>query len=311
MQKSTNQKLMFVALMFMIVFGVTLLFSLRTTNDIAQNGRIRIVASFYPLTYIAEEVGGNLVAVSNLVPAGVEPHDFELAPRDFIEIGNADMLLFNGAALEPWIEKWRQGVFERPGHIVDMADQLHARGVGLIERVGGTDPHFWLDPLIMKSEVEIIRDQLSDIDPAHKNMFDNNAERLLNSLNSLDQNFRTGLSSCALRDVVVLHEAFNYPARQYHFNVTSIEGISPDEEPSPKDLARIVSLAREKGVKHIFFETVASPKFSELIAREVGGTTLVLNPIESLTPDEVQLGEDYVSLMEMNLFNLQKAMLCN
>ena len=305
-----NHKLALVATIFAIVFGVIFLFSSRISNKDTQNGRIHVVASFYPLSYVATAVGGNLVTVRNLVPAGVEPHDFEPSARDLIEIGIADIFLYNGGSLEHWIKKWEQGKSPRPKHIINMASALNEQGVNLIERDGMIDPHFWLDPVIMKKEVEIIRDVLGQIDSAHKEMFSNNARRISDSLDVLDQRFRGGLSLCSLRDVVVLHKAFNYLARQYQFSAISIAGISPDEEPSPKELARITEIVRAKGVKYIFSETVASPKFSELIAREVGGTTLVLNPLESLTPNEVQSGEDYLTKMEMNLINLQKAMLC-
>lgn len=306
-----NRKLFLVAAIFVVVFGAIFLFSSRIPKGDTQNGRIQIVASFYPLSYAANVVGGDLVSVRNLVPAGVEPHDFEPSVRDLIEIGNADILIYNGASFEPWIKKWEQGNSPRPKRSINMANALKAQRVNFIENNGTIDPHFWLDPVIMKSETEIIRDVLGQIDPAHKDLFNENANRLLGKLDMLDQKYRADLSSCAMRDVVVLHKAFSYLARQYEFSAIAIAGISPDEEPSPQALARIIELVRDKGVKYIFSETVASPKFSELIAREVGGTTLVLNPIESLTPNEVQLGEDYISKMKINLNNLQKAMSCN
>lgn len=305
-----NRKLVLVAVIFAVIFISAFLLSSRIPQKDTQNGRIHIVASFYPLSHIAKAVGGNLVEVQNLVPSGVEPHDFEPSSRDLVEIGNADAILYNGAGLEPWIKKWSDGISVKPKYVVNMAEALKKQGAGLFVKDGIADPHFWLDPVIMKSEVIIVRDLLIEIDPSHKDLFTENAMRYTRALDLLDEHFRAGLSFCSLRDIVVLHEAFNYPASRYGINATSIEGISPDEEPSPKELARIINLAREKKVKHIFFETVASPKFSELIAREIGGVTLVLNPIESLTPDEVQSGEDYFSIMEMNLNNLQIAMQC-
>lgn len=312
LQTIVNRKAISIITILAVVLGGILVFlSQKDSQTEVQNGKIRIVASFYPLSYVATSVGGDLVAVNTVVHAGVEPHDFEPSPRDLVEIGNADLLIYNGASLEPWVKKWEQSASAHPKHSINMADALKEKGVTLIEKNGVIDPHFWLDPTIMKSEMEIVRDMLIKIDEAHTQVFTDNANRFLNALDSLDQHFRAGLLSCSLRDIVVLHDAFNYLARQYNISVTSIEGISPDEEPSPRELARIINLVREKGVKYIFFEAVASPKFSELIAREIGGATLVLNPVESLTTNEVQWGEDYVSIMEKNLNNLRKAMLCN
>ncbi|HBB44144.1 MAG: hypothetical protein UW25_C0004G0010 [Candidatus Nomurabacteria bacterium GW2011_GWB1_44_12] len=306
-----NRKLFLVAIIFTAIFIAVFFLSSRVPQRDTQNERIHIVTSFYPLSHIAKSIGGNIVDVRNLVPAGVEPHDFEPSSRDLVEIGNADALFYNGASLESWIKKWNVGISVKPKYVVNMEESLKKQGAILFVKDGITDPHFWLDPVIMKNEVIVIRDLLIQIDSAHKDLFTENARRYTTALDLLDEHFRAGLSSCDFNDIIVLHEAFNYLASQYNIKVTSIEGISPDEEPSPKELARIINLVREKGVRHIFFETVASPKFSELIAREVGGATLVLNPIESLTPDEVQSGEDYFSIMEMNLNNLQIAMQCH
>jgi len=306
-----KQKIIYVIIFAVAIsFSVFLLFEQASENP-KQDSKIHIIASFYPIASVFTAVGGNLVSVKNLVPAGVEPHDFEPALRDIVEIGEADAFVYNGAHLEPWIKKWNEGNSPHPMNTVDMSEALTGQGVKLILRDDATDPHFWLDPVIMKSEVTVARDLLSKIDPTNKEIFEDNANWYLEKLDSLDANFREGLYTCSLRNIVVLHEAFNYIARQYNISITSISGISPDEEPSPKDLSRIIVLAKEKGVKYIFSETVASPKFSEMIAREIGGSTLVLNPIESLTPNDVQSGEDYISIMEMNLRNLKTAMICN
>lgn len=295
---------------FTVVLGSAWLFVLRAPQGETGNGKIRVVASFYPLAYISSFIGGDMVSVRTLVPAGTEPHDFEPSARDFIEIGKAGVLLYNGAGFEPWVKKWETSGTKRSVHAVDVASAISAADISLITRSGVVDPHFWLDPVIFAKEVEIVRDALISVDSAHQDAFRWKAALLISKLGDLDQRFQNGLASCAVRDIVVSHDAFGYVAARYGISATSIAGISPDEEPAPKDLARISVIAREKGVKYIFSETVASPKFSDAIAREIGGQTLVLNPLESLTPSEVQLGEDYISIMEMNLSNLQKAMTC-
>jgi len=306
-----NRKLILVAVILSVVFGAVLLLSSRVPQKGAQNERIHIVTSIYPLSHIATAVGGNLVTVHNLVPSGVESHDFELSARDLVIIGDSDIIIYNGGGSESWVNKWEKGNSPRPKQRINMTESLISNEIILINRNGVIDPHFWLDPMIMKKEIEIVMDMLIKIDPSHKDLFNDNANHYIGMLSLLDERFRYGLASCALREVVVLHEAYNYLARQYNFTATSILGISPDEEPSMRELARIINLVREKGIQYIFAETVASPKFSELVAREVGATVLVLNPIESLTPDEVQSREDYFSIMKMNLNNLQRAMSCH
>lgn len=298
-------------IIFAIVLGGVFLFSVRAPQRENETGKINVVASFYPLAYLATAIGGNLVSVTNLVPAGTESHDFEPSPWQLADIGRADLFFYNGAGFEPWINKWEKSMPTRPAQVINMADLLKEQRVVFIEEDGAINPHFWLDPVLFGEEVKIVRDALIAIDSMHENIFRENADRLVKELGDLDRRFRDGLFACALKDVIVLHEAFVYLAHQYGFVATSIAGISPEEEPSPKDLVRIITLARDKGVKHIFSETVASPKFSEAVAREIGGSMLVLNPIESMTPSEVQSGQDYISAMGMNLNNLRSAMVCN
>lgn len=306
-----KQKIIYAIIFITIVVFSVFLLSPREPVTTKEDNKIHVVASFYPIASLFNEIGGNLVSVKNLTPSGMEPHDFDPPLRDMVEIGEADLFAYNGAHFEPWIKKWNESNSLRPKNVLDMSLALTGLGENLLFRDGVIDPHFWLDSRVMRNEAIIARDMLSRIDPSHKDIFEANAMRYLERLDSLDAIFREGLASCALRNIIVTHEAFNYIGRQYNISITSVSGISPDEEPSPKDLLKIIMLAKEKGVKYIFSETVASPKFSEMIAREVGGSTLVLNPIESLTPNEVQSGEDYISIMEMNLRNLKIAMQCN
>lgn len=305
-----NKPVMSIVALTILLIGAVV-FVPRSPQKEKEQGKINVVASFYPLAHIATVVGGDFVSVDDLVPAGTEPHDFEPSPRTLAELGQADLFLYNGAGFEPWVQKWEQSAFVRPLRVVNMADTLKMQGVSFVEEDGATNPHFWLDPMIFIEEVKIVRDALVAIDPEREIIFRENADRFIGALGNLDLHFREGLSDCALQDIIVLHEAFGYIARRYGFSATSIVGISPEEEPSPKELVRIITLAREKGVKHIFSETIASPKFSEAVAREIGGTTLVLNPIESMTPSGVQSKQDYIFTMEMNLNNLRNAMTCN
>src|SRR3989344_8704287 len=118
-----------------------------------QGAKISIVTSFYPLAYVATSVGGSAVSVTNLTPEGSEPHDFDPLPRDMIVIGKADIFIWNGGGLEPWIAKWEQGGITRPRKTIEMMSAL--REHGSIPLNISEDPHVWLDPLIMKKEIEI------------------------------------------------------------------------------------------------------------------------------------------------------------
>lgn len=298
-----------VGIVLLLVLGSGFIF-LNNRQEPPQGNNLRIVTSFYPLTYIASTVAGDRATVEDLTPPGSEPHDFEPTLRTIANIGKADLLLYNGADFEPWVSAWNRGQFDRPKLSVDMMSALNEKDVRLIKKEEALDPHVWLDPILMVKEVEIVRDMLIVLDPLSEMMYQENAQRLIAKLVLLDEEFKSGLRICELREIVVSHEAFAYLARAYGLSVISIAGISPDEEPSPKTMTNIVDLVRLKKVNTIFFESAVSPKLAESIAREVGAQTLVLNTLESLTSDEVQSGEDYIRVMQKNLTNLRKALLC-
>lgn len=275
----------------------------------AESGRVKVVASFYPVAEFARQVGGNLVTVSTITPAGTEPHDYEPTARQAAEMYAADLVLYNGSGVDAWAERLDselrlQGV---PAVRLGSAIALLASSE---EDAASTDPHFWLDPTLAAKEVALIRDTLSTIDAKNAATYRANADAYLAKLSSLDADFASGLGACRLHTVVTSHAAFAYLAERYGFEVISISGISPEQEPSAGRLSEIATIAKSKGVSAIFFETLVSPKLSETIANEIGATTLVFNPLEGLSEEETVAGDDYLSVMRQNLQNLKIGMVC-
>jgi zinc transport system substrate-binding protein len=172
------------------------------------------------------------------------------------------------------------------------------------------DPHIWLDPIAMIEESMLVRDAFVKADPDHASTYEANANLLRKELDDLDASFREGLAHCDRREVVVSHNAFRYMAKRYGFTTYAISGLSPEEDPSPKRIAELAELAKQHDIRYIFFETLVSPKLSETIASEIGAQSLVLNPIEGLTSDDLAQGKNYVSIMRKNLQNLRTAMHC-
>lgn len=262
---------------------------------------VKVAASFYPLAEFAKQVGGENIEVINIVPPGTEPHDFEPTPQDMAKVYAAQIFVYNGGGLAPWAEK--------------IAPELEKKGVSVINMTRhfnllAFDPHIWLDPALAKKEVELIRDGLKEIDAENSSVYENNAKNYLAALSQLDKKYREGLASCAIRDAVASHAAFDYLAKRYNLNIVNIAGLSPEEEPSPKKIAEIAQSARGKKIKYIFFETLVSPKLAQTIAKEIGAQTLVFNPLEGLTDEELAAGENYISIMEENLTNLRLALAC-
>ncbi|HTK04759.1 MAG TPA: zinc ABC transporter substrate-binding protein [Candidatus Eisenbacteria bacterium] len=273
--------------------------------------RIEVTASFYPLAHFTSKVGGGLVHVTSITPAGSEPHEYEPSPRQIAEIHGSKLLVYNGAGMDNWAER--------------LSPSLKAKGVATLEVAAGVgpllppadaeeemvnDPHVWLDPVLAITQVGMIRDALAALDPAHAETYRTNAEAYAGELRTLDAAYRTGLSSCRLHTAVTAHASFAYLGRRYGFTQLPISGLSPDEEPSAGRLARIAEQAKALKVRYIFFETLVSPQLAKTIADEIGAQTLVFDPLEGLTDQDIASGKDYVSVMTENLANLKTALQC-
>ncbi len=277
----------------------------------AQGGRLKVAASFYTMAEFARQVGGDKVDVATIIPPGVEPHDYEPTPQDIAAIYNSRLFVYNGASLELWADKI-SGELETEGIIVVRASgginltQAAAEG----ENKAALDPHVWLDPVLARQEVDNIKDGLIKADPKNRETYQQNASSYNRELTQLDMDFRNGLANCGRRDIVTSHQAFSYLGRRYGIDVMAISGLSPDEEPSPEKLAEVTRFVRQHNIHYIFFERLVSPKQSQTIASETGAGTLVLDPLEGLTQDEINQGKNYLSVQRQNLANLRVALEC-
>jgi zinc transport system substrate-binding protein len=271
----------------LILVSVTLLVGCNANSG--NGGRTTVVAAFYPLAYAAEHVGGKAVAVENLTPPGSEPHDLELAPKTVARIVRADVVLYLSHAFQPAVAT---AVKQAEGDTVDVLSGLP---------VTAADPHVWLDPILFARIVERIGNVLHA---------PRRAVALAADLRRLDRAYRTGLSNCARREFVTSHAAFGYLAKRYGLTQVAITGITPESEPTARQLEHVVKLVRRKQATTIFFETLVSPRLARTVAREVGARTAVLDPIEGLTPEEQSRGAGYVSVMRQNLRALRQALSC-
>jgi zinc transport system substrate-binding protein len=266
----------------------------------ATTPRRSVVASFYPLAYVAEQVGGSRVKVTNLTPAGAEPHDLELTPAQVDRILDAAVVLDLGRGFQPAVE---DAASQRDGVTVELLDGL--RGVK------PSDPHVWLDPVLMSDIVTRVQRALTNADPGWKAVYAANAGELRLRLRSLDARYREGLARCDRRLVVTAHESFGYLAHRYELRQEGVAGLSPDAEPDPKRLAELADLAQRERVTVIFTEELVSPRIADTLAREVGVRTDVLNPLEGLSEAERKRGADYFTVMDANLAKLRDALGCS
>jgi zinc transport system substrate-binding protein len=268
---------------------------------------VEVVAAFYPLAYAAERVSGGEVDVRNLTPPGAEPHDVELTARDVERVRRADVVLYLGGGFQPALE---DAVAEAEGNAVDLLDGLRVLGDevddGHAEEHGdgsdpAVDPHVWLDPLRYATIVRRIGRALESPEAVGA---------MVGELRQLDRDFRRGLADCDRRELVTSHSAFAYLARRYDLRQISLTGLSPESEPTPRELEEIIEHVEESGARTIFFETLVSPRIAETVARETDAQTAVLNPLEGLTEEELESGANYFTVMRRNLDALRTALGC-
>jgi zinc transport system substrate-binding protein len=280
-----------------------------------------VLAAFYPLAFVAEQVAGPDASVTNLTQPGVEAHDLELTGQQVGRIASADLIVYldgfqpavdeavnqnaEGAALNvtdslTLLEGGEDDADEDEGH----ADEDDGHGHGDLSE----DPHVWLDPTNMAAIAEAVADQLAKIAPEHADAFHDRAQELSGEFETLDEEYRDRLASCERRVFVTSHAAFGYLAHRYDLEMVGIAGVDPEAEPSPARLADVQGVVQDEGVTTIFYERLVSPDVAEALANDVGVDTGVLDPIEGLTDETAD--EDYFSLMRANLDALEEANGC-
>lgn len=295
----------------------------------AKDGTLTVMASFYPLQYLAEKIGGEHVTVTSLTPAGAEPHDLELSPKTVDALSSADAVIYLAgfqSAVDEAIEQ------QAPKTVIDVspAVQLVEAGVDANhpseEEDEGTDetqsseadghedhhhdmsadPHFWLDPVRMANAATLVGDKLAEANPANAEMYKTNAKALKDELTSLGNDLVSKTSTCQIKTFVTAHTAFGYLADRTGLTQVGISGLDPDSSPSPARLAEISQIAKDQGVTTIFTEALIDPKIAQTLADDLGITTAVLDPIESQTDPS----KDYSGVMNDNINALTKALNC-
>lgn len=306
----------FIGILILLVLALIGFAVRQESSAPSSDGKVAVAASFYSLAEFAQHVGGDLVAVTNLTSAGGEPHDFDPSARDVATLHTSKVFVYNGGGLEPWVDRVLPDL-ERSGvDTVNTTEGLQLLEAGASEhgeegdREEISDPHVWLSPKLAGQQVRAIAAALVRVDPTHPDVYTRNADAYVGQLDQLHSDFQSGTSNCKRRDLVTSHAAFGYLAREYGLTVIPIAGISPDEEPSPARLAEISRVVRERGVTHIFFETLVSPALSETIAYETGAATIAIHTLEGLTEEEVAQGKSYISVQRENLAAIRTALGC-
>jgi zinc transport system substrate-binding protein len=278
------------------------------SGDDGSDDRPRVIASFYPFAFVAEQVGGGAIDVENLTEPGSEPHDLELDPQQVADLTEASLVVFE-RGFQPAVDDGIDQAGVSDDATLDVADvvELAPASEGSDEE-SEFDPHVWLDPVAMQQITEAVADRLIEIDPGHQRAYERNRDQLLGELRQLDAAYEQGLADCERRTIVTSHDAFGYLARRYGLEQIPIAGIDPHAEPSPSEQAEISDLVDDDGITTVFTETLVSDDVAESIADETGVTVATLDPIEGLSDDTSD--DTYLTLMRSNLQMLREANGC-
>ena len=306
-------------------------------------GKVKVIATIYPMYDFVKRIGGDRVSIIMLVPAGTEPHAWEPSSRDMLMFEEADLFVINGAGMEPWADDLLESVQNKDLTLVEASENVellkieeheedHADGHDEDEdehdhdddhdedehdhdedeheegehhhHHGEYDPHVWLSPKNAELEMETIAEALIRKDPEHADVYRKNLEEAKKACDSLDSAFREALAPYAGGYIVVAHEAYGYLCHEYGLKQIGIEGVSADQEPDAARMREIIDMVGEYGIKCIFFEELVDPKVAKTIAEETGCRTMALSPLDGLTQEDIDSGRDYFSVMGDNLLAL-------
>ncbi|MFD4794295.1 metal ABC transporter substrate-binding protein [Streptomyces anulatus] len=320
-----------------VVLGLTALSACSTSDaaDGGNGGKLKVTASFYPMQFLTERIGGEHVAVTSLTKPGVEPHDLELTPRQIGSISESDYVLYlkgiqpavddaiKQSGVENTVDAATLTTLENHGSEVsghdhghegeeehgheEEAHEEHSEGDGHNHgEEGGADPHIWLDPVKYAEVAKGVGKSLEKADPDHAADYKKNTDALVAELGELNTAYETGLKNTSTKTFITTHSAFGYLAERYGLTQQGIAGIDPEAEPSPARIQEIHTIAEKEKATTVFFETLASDRTAKTLAKDTGLKTGVLDPLEGIT--DKSRGADYIEVMESNLAALQKAL---
>ncbi|MFB6551584.1 zinc ABC transporter substrate-binding protein [Streptomyces sp. NPDC056405] len=298
------------------------------SSDSAAAGntdKFDVVASFYPMQYLAQQIGGEHVNVTTLTEPGQEPHDLELSAKQTAEMGEADAVLYL-KSLQPAVDEAitqsdvktkidaatlttleDHGSVEHDhghggeGHAEEGHAEEHSE-----EEEHALDPHVWLDPVKYAEIAEGVAKAFEKADPDHAADYRKNADALAKKLAGLNTAYEDGLKNTDTKVFFTNHSAFGYLAERYGLTQEAINGLDPESEPSPARIKELQEEAKADGVTTVFYETLVSDKTAKTLAKDAGLKTDVLDPLEGIT--DKSKGDDYLAVMESNLKALEAAL---
>jgi zinc transport system substrate-binding protein len=303
----------FVTTTTIIIITAIIATVLYTPQNVTTSDKLKVVATFYPLAFFAQEIGGTKIALQQLVPDNTEVHDWQPSLADILELNSADVIIYNGASLDQWFEDdiiptidTNNKTIIKTSEGVDLLETSQDSAENGHEHGDSYDPHTWVSPYTAKQQAQNIYEGLIQKDPANKDYYNEHWQNLKTRLENLDNQFTTGLADKKKTDIFVAHSAFGYLGHRYGFEQHGIIGISADEQPSAAAYANLVDLMIEYQIYVVYVNPVYSDESAQTLRNE----------LKRLTDHDVQIlrlyvmlgnidGLDYFGQQEKNLENLK------
>ncbi len=288
--------------------------------DAAEQGKIKVMTSIYPLKEFAQIIGGDKVIVRSMVPDGAEPHDFEPKSKDIVHLNSSQLFLYNGLGMENWVDKVLAMIENKNLEVVNTSKNTN---VILVDKDGEEvhdehenhgddddhhdhgrqDPHIWLSLKEAKNQSKLIEEALIKIDPANASYYTNNYNNFAAKLDSLYDEYSKKFASLPNKNFVTGHAAFGYLCRDFGLNQVSVEDVFGEGEITPQHLKQISEYCKANNVKTIFMPDSTSEKVSQTLANEVGAKLVKISSLESQNGNKtyLQTMEDNLSTIYNNL----------
>jgi len=282
-----------------------------------KKDQLTIYTTVFPLQYFTSQIGGKYVNVQTIYPPGADEHTFEPSQKDMMNLADSDLFFYIGLGLEGFVEKSKETLKNEHVKLVPTAEDIDLPRLTDSHDEEEEDhhdthedvnPHVWLDPIYSKEMAAVIRDALNKQMPEHKEVFNANFQKLALQLDELNTKYKQTIENAKHKKIIVTHAAFGYWEKRYGIEQISISGLSTANEPTQKELEKIMSVAEHEGIHYMLFEQNVHSKLGKIVQKEIGAKELPIHNLAILSKDNIKNKETYFSLMNQNLESLKTAL---
>lgn len=284
------------------LIGITLIGcgdNTKTTTKNTDDNKLSVIVSIYPLKEFTEKIAGDKAEVTCLVPDNMEPHDYEPKTKDFQTLTKSKVFIYNGLGMESWVDKVNETIKDKNVVIVDSSSGIEVR-----KEEDAVDPHIWLSLKNAEIQSQNIKNALIKSDEKNKDYYEANYNKFKDELESLYSEYQPKFDVLNQKNFITGHAAFGYLCRDFGLTQKSVENLFAEGEPTPKQLESLVGFCKENNIKTVFSESLASPKVSETLAKEVQA-----NVVPILTLESKEDNKSYLEAMRYNLDEIYRCML--